>query len=54
MAVELRLIIAKAANGSALSREEASAAFEQIESGEANPFRMGAMAIAPTRSWPKR
>jgi len=46
MAVELRLIIAKAATGAALSREEASAAFEQMMSGEATPSQMGALLMA--------
>ena len=46
MAVELRSIIAKAATGAALSREEASAAFEQMMSGEATPSQMGALLMA--------
>jgi anthranilate phosphoribosyltransferase len=39
-------ILAKAATGSALSREEASRAFDRMMSGEATPSQMGALLMA--------
>ena len=36
-----RALIAKVATGAALTREEASIAFEQMMSGEATPSQMG-------------
>jgi anthranilate phosphoribosyltransferase len=39
-------LIAKAATGAALTREEAAAAFEQMMSGEATPSQMGALLMA--------
>jgi anthranilate phosphoribosyltransferase len=39
-------LIAKAATGAALTREEASGAFEQMMSGEATPSQMGALLMA--------
>jgi anthranilate phosphoribosyltransferase len=39
-------LIAKAATGASLSREEASSAFEQMMSGEATPSQMGGLLMA--------
>src|SRR5271168_2309843 len=39
-------LIAKAATGATLTREEASIAFEQMMSGEATPSQMGALLMA--------
>src|SRR6478752_7273504 len=41
----LRAIIAKVATGASLSREEASAAFDSMMSGEATPSQMGALLM---------
>src|ERR1700674_4162556 len=43
---DLKSIIGKVATGSALSREEAADAFEQMMSGEATPSQMGALLMA--------
>jgi anthranilate phosphoribosyltransferase len=42
----LRAIIAKVATGATLSREEASAAFDSMMSGEATPSQMGGLLMA--------
>jgi anthranilate phosphoribosyltransferase len=42
----LRAIIAKVATGASLSREEASAAFDSMMSGEATPSQMGGLLMA--------
>lgn len=41
-----RTLIGKAANGAALSREEASHAFDKMMSGEATPSQMGGLLMA--------
>src|SRR4051812_45359743 len=42
----LRAIFAKVATGAALTREESSAAFNSMMSGEATPSQMGALLMA--------
>src|SRR5260221_5551345 len=42
----LRAIIAKVATGATLSREESSAAFDSMMSGEATPSQMGGLLMA--------
>jgi anthranilate phosphoribosyltransferase len=44
--LEFRSLIAKAATGAALAREEAATAFEQMMSGEATPSQMGGLLMA--------
>jgi anthranilate phosphoribosyltransferase len=44
--VEFRALIGKVATGSALSRDEAAGAFEQMMAGEATPSQMGALLMA--------
>src|ERR1700746_2867565 len=44
--VEFRSLIAKAATGAVLTRDEAAAAFEQMMSGEATPSQMGGLLMA--------
>ena len=43
---EIKPLIAKAANGTALSREEARAAFDILMSGEATPSQIGGLLMA--------
>ena len=43
---DLKPIIAKAASGAALTREEASQAFDRMMSGEATPSQMGGLLMA--------
>src|ERR1700720_656713 len=43
---DLKSIIAKAATGAALSREEAAQAFDRMMSGEATPSQMGGLLMA--------
>ena len=45
MSDDLRALIAKAATGAPLTREEAAGAFEQMMSGEATPSQMGALLM---------
>ncbi|MFN3350790.1 anthranilate phosphoribosyltransferase [Pseudorhodoplanes sp.] len=46
MADEFKALIAKAASGAALSREEAALAFDRMMSGEATPSQMGGLLMA--------
>ena len=46
MTVEFRALIGKVATGTALGREEAATAFEQMMAGEATPSQMGALLMA--------
>lgn len=46
MSDDFKGILAKAATGSALSREEAARAFDRMMSGEATPSQMGALLMA--------
>ena len=46
MSDDFKALIAKVAAGSALTREEASHAFDRMMSGEATPSQMGAMLMA--------
>src|SRR4030088_1413344 len=43
---ELKALIAKAATGATLSREEASRGFDRMMSGEATPSQMGGLLMA--------
>jgi anthranilate phosphoribosyltransferase len=46
MADELKALIAKAASGAVLSRDEAATAFDRMMSGEATPSQMGGLLMA--------
>jgi anthranilate phosphoribosyltransferase len=46
MADEFKALIAKAASGAALSRDEAALAFDRMMSGEATPSQMGGLLMA--------
>jgi anthranilate phosphoribosyltransferase len=46
MADEFKALIAKAASGAALTREEAAHAFDRMMSGEATPSQMGGLLMA--------
>ncbi len=46
MADELKALIAKAATGASLTREEAASAFDSMMSGEATPSQMGGLLMA--------
>jgi anthranilate phosphoribosyltransferase len=46
MADEFKALIAKAANGTVLSRDEAATAFDRMMSGEATPSQMGGLLMA--------
>ncbi len=46
MADEFKALIAKAASGAALSRDEAATAFDRMMSGEATPSQMGGLLMA--------
>ena len=46
MADELKALIAKAASGAMLSRDEAATAFDRMMSGEATPSQMGGLLMA--------
>src|SRR6187549_1817500 len=46
MANDLKALIAKVATGASLTREEASAAFDSMMSGEATPSQMGGLLMA--------
>ena len=46
MTDELKGLIAKAATGATLSREEAARGFDTMMSGEATPSQMGALLMA--------
>ena len=46
MADEFKALIAKTASGAALTREEASHAFDRMMSGEATPSQMGGLLMA--------
>jgi anthranilate phosphoribosyltransferase len=46
MSDDLKAVIAKAATGAALSREEAARAFDRMMSGEATPSQMGGLLMA--------
>ena len=43
---EIKAIIAKAATGAPLAREEAAQAFDRMMSGEATPSQMGGLLMA--------
>ena len=45
----LKTLIAKAADGNALSREEARQAFDTIMSGAATPSQIGGFLMAPSK-----
>src|SRR6188474_1786538 len=46
MVDEFKALIAKAANGAELSRDEAALAFDRMMSGEATPSQMGGLLMA--------
>src|SRR3954469_22891498 len=46
MADEFKALIAKAASGQSLTREEAASAFDRMMSGEATPSQMGGLLMA--------
>jgi anthranilate phosphoribosyltransferase len=46
MADEFKALIAKAASGAALTRDESSSAFDRMMSGEATPSQMGGLLMA--------
>src|ERR1700690_3260890 len=46
MADEFKALIAKAATGASLTREEAASAFDRMMSGEATPWQMGGLLMA--------
>ena len=46
MSDDFKAFIAKVAAGNALTRDEASHAFDRMMSGEATPSQMGAMLMA--------
>jgi anthranilate phosphoribosyltransferase len=46
MVDEFKALIAKAASGAALTREESSSAFDRMMSGEATPSQMGGLLMA--------
>ena len=50
MVDEFKALIAKAASGAALSREEAATAFDRMMSGEATPSQMGGLLMALARA----
>ena len=52
MSDDFKAFIAKVAAGNALTRDEASHAFDRMMSGEATPSQMGAMLMAMrVRGW---
>ena len=46
MSDDLKLLIAKAASGQSLTRDEAASAFDRMMSGEATPSQMGGLLMA--------
>src|SRR5215472_13989672 len=46
MADDFKALIAKVANGTSLTREEAAVAFDRMMSGEATPSQMGGLLMA--------